>query len=30
MWTAPLGVLGAVAGAIAKHGFEVFTYMLNI
>ena len=25
MWTAPLGVLGAVAGAIAKHGFEVFT-----
>jgi Na+/H+-dicarboxylate symporter len=25
MWTAPLGVLGAVASAIAKHGFEVFT-----
>jgi Na+/H+-dicarboxylate symporter len=25
MWFAPLGVLGAVAGAIAKHGFEVFT-----
>ena len=24
MWTAPLGVLGAVASAIAKHGFEVF------
>lgn len=25
MWFAPLGVLGAVAGAVAKYGFEVFT-----
>lgn len=25
MWTAPLGVLGAVAAAVAKYGFEIFT-----
>ncbi|MGK4881295.1 dicarboxylate/amino acid:cation symporter [Elizabethkingia anophelis] len=25
MWFAPLGVLGAVAAAVAKYGFEIFT-----
>lgn len=25
MWTAPLGVLGAVAAAVANYGFEIFT-----
>ena len=25
MWTAPLGVLGAVASAVAKYGFSIFT-----
>jgi len=25
MWTAPLGVLGAVAAAVSRYGFEIFT-----
>lgn len=29
MWTAPLGVLGAVASAVAKYGFSIFTLYAN-
>lgn len=29
MWVAPLGVLGAVAAAVASYGFEIFTLYAN-
>nr|WP_297306528.1 dicarboxylate/amino acid:cation symporter [uncultured Flavobacterium sp.] len=29
MWTAPLGVLGAVAAAVASYGFEIFKLYAN-